>query len=84
LLAAVDDRPFPIPANPDGDGFHLPATALQTIARLDVQVTAPETIRAMIPMFGAVGIGIDRPAALLANEAIIAASVALEMFTQWK
>ena len=51
--AAVDEDPFAILADRDRDRLHRRLAVRRTVARVDVEVTRPEAVRAMVAMAGA-------------------------------
>lgn len=51
--ATVNDGPLAIGANPDGNGFHLPAASTLTISWGVVDVAAPQAEWAVIAVFSA-------------------------------
>ena len=57
--ALMDDDPFPVSSNGDGDRLHERATVRGSIAGTVVQVAAPHAVRAVVTVSGAEGVGRD-------------------------
>lgn len=51
--AAMDDRPFAVLSDLDGDGFHRLAAGVAAVARLIVEMTGVEAGGAVVAMLGA-------------------------------
>ena len=67
-VAAMDEHPFAVAADGDGDGFHRRKAVRRPVARVVVDVPRPEAVWAMVPVRGAGGVRRDVEAALDAAE----------------
>ena len=74
--AAMDDGPFAIVFDPDGDGLHEPAAGRGPVAGGFVDVTGPQAVWAMVAMAGAERGCVNGAAAVAAGECRRAALVA--------
>jgi hypothetical protein len=69
--APVDEDPLPVSAHCDGDGLHERAAIGGSVARaVIVEMTAPETVRAVVPVGGAQGVDRDIQATVAASERV--------------
>jgi hypothetical protein len=66
--AAVDEGPFAVLADLDGDRFHSFAAGAAAVAGLVVEVARPEAAGAVVAVARAEGLGWDLPAAGEATE----------------
>ena len=69
-ITAMDEHPFTILPYGDGDGFHGRLTVGCPVARLVVDVLAPETARAMVAVGRAGGVSRDVDSAMAAPEGL--------------
>jgi len=66
----MDDRPFAVTANPHGNRLHRPATRLTSVAGRNVDVLAPQAVRAMVSMARAKRVAAHGALASAAREAV--------------
>lgn len=72
--AAVDDGPFAVATDFDGDGFHGLSAGAGAVAGLLVEVAGPEARGAVVAVAGAVGAGVDAVLAVDAGEFLLVGS----------
>lgn len=68
----MDDRPFAIFSDPDGNRVHNAAAVRGPVAGFHIHVETAETVGAVVAMVAPRSGGDDRPAADLAGEAVVA------------
>jgi len=59
LPAPVYDGPFPFAVGIDRQGFHVSAAERASVARRDVDMTAPQAVRAVVALSGSARSGED-------------------------
>src|SRR6266496_1663383 len=64
----MDQHPLTVPADGDRDRLHRREAVGRPVARVDVDVAAPEAVRTMIAMGGAGRVGRDVEPAMIAAE----------------